>query len=432
VAADHQIYVYVDGVLAVSGTDDTRLAAGASQGWYWETQWPSDNATHTFNVVVDATNLVAESNENNNSASISASVISSPDFSISPLPSSQTVTQRDSTIYMVTLASQNGFNSPVSLSASSLPYGATYTFNPSSLTPTGSSALTISTSTSTPVGSYTITITATGGGKTHTTTVTLNIQPASSDLNMHITSPTEGVTITTATFNVSGTFDSAPETNNFRLFVTVGTESYTYNFTASGLTWGPVIVNMADFTSITGGTAYTVTLLAQSQSPTIPPYQTGIRNITWLFEAPPLPTFTLYIPSGWSLISVPFDTDASLLSCPLIYYFNGSTWLPETATLHPGRGYLVLSTTPASRDVILTGTPLSSPFSLPSPGSWQLIGNPFASPCTLSSTSPILLIYFFNSTTSTWQPADINNLQPGMGYLVLTSSSGTFTFTMNP
>jgi len=142
--------------------------------------------------------------------------------------------------------------------------------------------------------------------------------------------------------------------------------------------------------------------------------------------------FPLHIPSGWSLISVPFDTDVSLLSCPLIYYFDGSAWLPETATLHPGRGYLVLSTTPSSRDVILTGTPHSSPFSLPSPGSWQLIGNPFASPCTLSSTSPILLIYFFDATSSTWQPADTNNLQPGMGYLVLTSSPGTFTFTLKP
>ena len=143
-------------------------------------------------------------------------------------------------------------------------------------------------------------------------------------------------------------------------------------------------------------------------------------------------SFSLHIPSEWSLISVPFDTDASLLSCQFVLSWDGSMWQLETLTLHPGRGYLVLSTTPTSRNVILTGTPLSSPFSLPSPGSWQLIGNPFASPCTLSSTSPILLIYFFDATSSTWQPADTNNLQPGMGYLVLTSSSGTFTFTVKP
>jgi len=157
----------------------------------------------------------------------------------------------------------------------------------------------------------------------------------------------------------------------------------------------------------------------------------GNKTITATFEINVV-LFTLHIPSGWSLVSVPFDTDASLLACPLIYYFNGSAWLPETLTLHPGRGYLVLSTTPTLRDVILTGTPLSSPFSLSSPGSWQLIGNPFASPCTLSSTSPILLIYFFDATSSTWQPADTSNLQPGMGYLVLTSSPGMFIFTLKP
>ena len=253
---------------------------------------------------------------------------------------------------------------------------------------------------------------------------------SSSDLNMHITSPTAGATISTNTFPVSGTFDVLPTASNFQLIVAVGVESHIYNFTVSGLTWGPVTVNMADFPGMVAGGYYFATLQASAVGITIPSYQTGPVVINW--NPSNVSIFSLHIPSGWSLISVPFDTDASLLSCPLIYYFNGSTWQPETATLHPGRGYLVLSTTPTSRDVILTGTPHSSPFPFSSPGSWQLIGNPFASPCTLSSTSPILLIYFFNSTTSTWQPADTNNLQPGMGYLVLTSSSGTFTFTINP
>jgi len=253
---------------------------------------------------------------------------------------------------------------------------------------------------------------------------------ASSDLNMHITSPTAGATITTNTFPVSGTFDALPTASNFQLIVAVGVESHIYNFTASGLTWGPVTVNMADFPGMVAGGYYFATLQASAVGITIPSYQTGPVVINW--NPYVITSFTLHIPSGWSLISVPFDTDASLLVCPLIYYFNGSAWLPETATLHPGRGYLVLSTTPSSRDVILTGTPHSSPFSLPSPGSWQLIGNPFASPATLSSTSPILLIYYLDSASSQWKPADVNNLQPGMGYLVLTSSPGTFTFTLNP
>jgi len=156
-------------------------------------------------------------------------VISSNDFSISVTPSSQTVN----------LTSINGFNSPVSLSAtSSLPSGVTYSFSPTSVTPTGSSTLTITTSSSTPANTYTIRIQGTGGGKTHTYDVTLIIQSSSSsDLNMNITSPSEGATITTSIFQVSGTFDSAPPTNNFKLVVTVGAESHTYDFTATGTTW---------------------------------------------------------------------------------------------------------------------------------------------------------------------------------------------------
>ena len=55
---------------------------------------------------------------------------------------------------------------------------------------------------------------------------------------MHITSPSEGATITTNIFQVSDTFYSVPFTNNFKLVVTVGAESHTYNFTATGTTWG--------------------------------------------------------------------------------------------------------------------------------------------------------------------------------------------------
>ena len=138
-------------------------------------------------------------------------------------------------------------------------------------------------------------------------------------------------------------------------------------------------------------------------------------------------SITLHIPSGWALISVPFDMDASLLSCQYVFSWDGSMWKTAT-TLHPGIGYLVLSST--SKDITLTGTLPSSPFTEPCTGSWQLIGNPFASPASLSSTSTIQFILYWDG--SMWQPGDTNNLQPGKGYLVLTSSSGTFTFTLKP
>ncbi|MBP9019213.1 MAG: hypothetical protein KBG04_05275 [Bacteroidales bacterium] len=40
VTFDYQNYIYIDGVLSVTWTDDTRLAAGNFQGWYLNTTWP--------------------------------------------------------------------------------------------------------------------------------------------------------------------------------------------------------------------------------------------------------------------------------------------------------------------------------------------------------------------------------------------------------
>ena len=101
------------------------------------------------------------------------------------------------------------------------------------------------------------------------------------DMNMHISSPKAGATITTTTFQVSGTFDSVPGTNNFKLIVTVEADTHTYNFTATGLTWGPVTVNMTDFPHMSTGNSYTATLQALAQNPTIPPYQTDLLKIFW-------------------------------------------------------------------------------------------------------------------------------------------------------
>ncbi|CAG0964636.1 PE-PGRS family protein PE_PGRS18 [Methanosarcinales archaeon] len=98
-----------------------------------------------------------------------------PDFAISITPPSQSIVQGALTSYSISLISENGFNSAVSLSASVLPSGVTASFNPVSVTPTGSSTLTIQTSDSTPVGSYPLTINGTGGGKIHEATVTLSV-----------------------------------------------------------------------------------------------------------------------------------------------------------------------------------------------------------------------------------------------------------------
>ncbi len=111
------------------------------------------------------------------SAAISATA---SDFAISSSPSSVTVTQGSSIPTTISTTVSVGFSSPISLSASGLPAGATAVFSPSSIAApgAGSSTLTISTSSTTPTGTYSITVTGSGGLQTHATTVTLVVNAA--------------------------------------------------------------------------------------------------------------------------------------------------------------------------------------------------------------------------------------------------------------
>jgi regulation of enolase protein 1 (concanavalin A-like superfamily) len=107
-----------------------------------------------------------------------------PDFSIAASPSSQTVAPGGSTNYTATISALNGFSSGVSLTVSGLPSGATGSFNPPTITGSGSSTLTVSTASSTPIGTSTLTITGTSGSLVHNATVTLVVANAATNSNI--------------------------------------------------------------------------------------------------------------------------------------------------------------------------------------------------------------------------------------------------------
>jgi uncharacterized membrane protein len=109
-------------------------------------------------------------------ANFKAAGPSSPDFTLSASPSSQTVTQGGSTSYGVTIGPTGGFTGQVTLSVSGLPSGASGSFTPNPAT--ASSTLSVTTTTSTPAGSYTLTMTGVSGSLTHTTTVVLVVVSA--------------------------------------------------------------------------------------------------------------------------------------------------------------------------------------------------------------------------------------------------------------
>jgi len=131
----------------------------------WSVALPNTTAAGTYTITITGT-----SGSVSHSADVTVIV---SDFSISASPSSQTVVAGNGTSYTASLGSVNGFGSAVNLSVSGLPTGATGTFSPTSVTPVGSSTLTVNTTGTTAAGTYTLTITGTAGNLSHSTTVTL-------------------------------------------------------------------------------------------------------------------------------------------------------------------------------------------------------------------------------------------------------------------
>jgi uncharacterized membrane protein len=96
-----------------------------------------------------------------------------PDFSVSATPASATVIQGNSTSYTVNVNASGGFTGTVNLSVSGLPSGATASFNPTSVSGSGSSTLTVRTGNNTTTGTFSLTITGTSGTLSHTASVKL-------------------------------------------------------------------------------------------------------------------------------------------------------------------------------------------------------------------------------------------------------------------
>ncbi len=97
-----------------------------------------------------------------------------PDFSLAINPSSATVRRGGGTVsYTVTITPSNGFNSPVTLSVTGLPAGATGSFSPNPAT--SSSTLTVNVASSVNKGTYPFTVTGTGGSPAVTHTATANL-----------------------------------------------------------------------------------------------------------------------------------------------------------------------------------------------------------------------------------------------------------------
>jgi hypothetical protein len=78
----------------------------------------------------------------------------------------------------------------VAFSVTGLPAGATASFSPTSVTPSGTSTLTVATTTATPPGSYPLTIRGTSGPRVRTVNVTLVVNSGTFSITASPTSRT--------------------------------------------------------------------------------------------------------------------------------------------------------------------------------------------------------------------------------------------------
>ena len=99
---------------------------------------------------------------------------STPDFSLSATPASQTVVHGNGTSFTLSLTPSNGFAGGVTLSLYPLPAVVNATFNTNPVPGgSGSSTLSVTTASSTTPGNYTLTITGTSGSLTKSAIVAL-------------------------------------------------------------------------------------------------------------------------------------------------------------------------------------------------------------------------------------------------------------------
>jgi hypothetical protein len=97
------------------------------------------------------------------------------DFTLATSANSQSVDRNASSSLSVTVTALKTLSTPVNLTATGLPTGATAAFSPTSLSSSGSSTLTITTSSSTPTGTYNILVNGTEGSIDRTASIALTV-----------------------------------------------------------------------------------------------------------------------------------------------------------------------------------------------------------------------------------------------------------------
>jgi hypothetical protein len=238
-----------------------------------------------------------------------------PDYSVSATPASQTVIQGAGTSYTATVTPVNGFTGTVTFSVTGLPAGAAGTFNPTSVTNSGNSTLSVTTSTTTPTGSYPLTITGTSGSLSHSASVTLVVNPAPTP-NFSLSATPASQTVTQG----AGTSYTATVTpsNGF---------TGTVSFTVSGLPAGAAATFNPTTVTTSGNSTMSVTTSSTTPAGSYPLTITGTSG-------------TLTHTASVTLVVNPIATaDFTVTATPASRSIAQGASTTYTATVTPSGGF---------------------------------------------------------------------------------------------
>jgi hypothetical protein len=132
------------------------------------------------NIYMEVRNATQDSGWSTKGAWTVTSAGPSPDFSLGMTAGPGSIVAGGSAQYTVTVTGSNGFGGTVSFGVSGLPSGVTGSFNPTTVTGSGSTTLTVITTGSASPGGFTITVTGTSGALSHQATASLTITGVSS------------------------------------------------------------------------------------------------------------------------------------------------------------------------------------------------------------------------------------------------------------
>lgn len=192
----------VTGMAGFSGTVNfamTGLPQGVTATFDPATVTGSGTTTMTIHVAPDApgaySNLTITATSGNLSHSLPFFLVTNPPtqtatFSLTGSANTLSVNAGASGQLTYTVAAQNGFQGDVSFSVAGLPAGVTGTFNPASVTTSGTTSLTISAAATAVASTSPVTVTASSGAIRQTSTFTLNvtaIPPAPGDFSLSAT-----------------------------------------------------------------------------------------------------------------------------------------------------------------------------------------------------------------------------------------------------